>query len=176
MGAVRDHSILIACIGAGSAIVAAFAKPICDTLFGGDPQPPGGTVAAAPLNPTRPETPITPTPEGRTAIAAQPIEGAWRQYILTQDEGDVYLGTFVVSRLRGEYLISPRSQPEGERLMNTLGVFDVSYNGEAWTFNSNWGGGEVGSFDLRRKSPTEFEGEIRVAGQLSNRTRFVKIE
>src|SRR6186997_127292 len=73
MGAVRDHSIIIACIGAGSAIVAAFAKPMCDTLFGSDPQPQGGTVAAAPLNPTRPETPIRPTPEDGTPVAAQPI-------------------------------------------------------------------------------------------------------
>lgn len=165
MGVMKDHSVLVACIGGGAAIVAAFAKPISEALFGDAPQPaPPAVVAADPY----PETPITPTP--------QTIEGAWKQYILTADEGDVYLGTFVVSRNRGEYVISPRAQTEGERMQNSLGVFDVAYSGDAWTFNSNWGGGEVGNFELRRKSPTMFEGEIRVAGQLENRTRFVKIE
>jgi hypothetical protein len=168
MGAIRDRSILIACIGAGSAIFAAFAKPICDTLFGDSPEPSHAAVADAPADPVRPESPVTPTPDT--------IMGAWKQYVLTPDEGDVYLGTFVVSQLRGEYVINPRTQSEGERMMNTLGVFDVSYNGERWTFNSNWGGGEVGNFELQRVSPTVFEGEIRVAGRLSNRTRFVKIE
>jgi hypothetical protein len=168
MGAIRDRSILIACIGAGSAIFAAFAKPICDTLFGDSPQPSTAAVATDPADPARVDSPITPTPDT--------IMGAWKQYVLTPDEGDVYLGTFVVSQLRGEYVISPRTQSEGDRMMNTLGVFDVSYNGERWTFNSNWGGGEVGNFELQRVSPTVFEGEIRIAGRLSNRTRFVKIE
>jgi hypothetical protein len=179
MGAVRDHSIIIACIGAGSAIVAAFAKPICDTLFGSEPQPQGGTVAAAPLNPPRRETP--PTPEAGTEVAAQSIEGAWKQYILAPDEEDVYLGTFVVSRLRGEYVISPRFQNDGHQsetqdYQPSIGVFDVAYDGQRWTYNTNWGGGEIGNFELKRISPTIFEGEIRVAGHLSNRTRFVKIE
>jgi hypothetical protein len=168
MGAIRDRSVLIACIGAGAAIVAAVAKPICETLFPGQPEPPTPAVAEAAPDRERTESPITPTPES--------IMGAWKQYVLTPDEGDVYLGTFVVSQLRGEYVISPRTQPEGDRMMNTIGVFDVSYNGERWTFNSNWGGGEIGNFELQRMSPTMFEGEIRVAGRLSNRTRFVKIE
>ena len=93
MGAVRDHSILIACIGAGSAIVAAFAKPICDAVRpttrsrGRRPSPPRRRRAGATA-----ATPITPTPDG------PPIEGTWKQYILSQDEGAVYLGTFVVAR------------------------------------------------------------------------------
>ncbi|HMO85674.1 MAG TPA: hypothetical protein PKC18_12235 [Lacipirellulaceae bacterium] len=160
----RDRSILIAVIGAGGAIAAAFAKPVADRFLGPAAPPAPHAAAAAP----EARFDVTPTPGG--------IEGAWKQYVLSPDEGDVYLGTFVVSRHRGEYIVSPRTQPEGERLQNTLGVFDVSYDGARWTFNSNWGGGEVGNFSLTRQSPTEFVGEIRVAGRLSNRTRFVKIE
>lgn len=168
MGAVRDRSLLIACIGAGSAIVAAFAKPIIDafTTEGPVSQP---LVAAAPINSGGPaDSPVTPMPGG--------IEGAWKQYIVTKDEGDVYLGTFVVARSHGEYVISPRTQVEGERYQDSIGVFDVSYDGKSWTFNSKWDDGDVGNYELRRVSPTVFEGEIRVAGKMENLTRVVKIE
>jgi hypothetical protein len=178
MGAVRDHSIAIACIGAGSAIVAAFAKPICDTLFPGPDQPRPPAVVAAPADSGRPaapvaEAPITPTPNT--------IEGAWKQFVLDPVEGDIYVGTFVVSRYHGDYVISPRTQNEGQlaeglEFQTSIGIFDVSYDGQRWTFNSNWGKGAVGNFELARKSATMFEGEIRVAGKLSNRTRMVKIE
>jgi hypothetical protein len=167
MGMVRDHSVTIACIGAGSAIIAAFAKPICEALLPDKPAAPR-TVAAAPADPGATPAPVTPTPGG--------IEGAWKQYILTQDEGAVYLGTFVVARAEGEYVISPRTQSEGERMENSIGVTDVSYDGRGWSFNSNWGKGRVGNFELERLSPTVFEGEIRVAGKFENRTRFVRIE
>jgi hypothetical protein len=73
-------------------------------------------------------------------------------------------------------VISPRTQSEGERMENSIGVTDVSYDGRGWSFNSNWGKGRVGNFELERLSPTVFEGEIRVAGKFENRTRFVRIE
>ena len=65
MGAVRDHSILIACIGAGSAVIAAFAKPIVDALTPHTPEPGPKAVIAAPADPTpQTPTPVTPTPGG----------------------------------------------------------------------------------------------------------------
>ena len=168
MGAVRDHSILIACIGAGSAVIAAFAKPICDALSPDAPEPGPVAVAAAPAEPAPASASVTPTPGG--------IEGVWKQFIPTTDEGDVYLGTFVVARSNGEYVVSPRTQTEGQRMENSIGIFDVAYDGRSWTFNSNWGGGRIGNFELQRVSPTVFEGEIRIAGKLENRTKLVKIE
>ncbi len=164
MGAYKDRPVLIAVIGATSAILAAFAKPICSTLFDNEDKPRPAAVAGDAAEP------ITPTP------SVPSIEAAWKQYVLVPEEGPVYLGTFVVSKFHGDYVVSPRAQQEGERYINTLGVFDVNYDGQRLMFNSNWGGGEVGNFELQRVSPTVFEGEIRVAGQLSNRTRFVKIE
>lgn len=169
MGAVRDHSILIACIGAGSAVLAAFAKPIVDALTPDAPDPGPKAVAAAPADPTpQPPTPVTPTPSG--------IEGAWTQYIIRADEPDYDLGTFVVAQFNGKYLVTPRNQTKGDGVENSEGVFDVQYDGRAWTFNSKWDDGRVGNFKLHRVSPTIFEGEIRVAGKLENRTRLVKIE
>lgn len=185
MGVMRDHSVLIACIGAGSAVLAAFAKPICDVLAPGEPSTPIAVVHA-PVDPPRATpTPITPTP-GEPPAHRPNIEGAWKQYILSQDQGVVYLGTFVVGRSQGEYVISPRVQQNGphgttHEYQPSLGIFEVVYDGQTWRFNSNWGRNEngeeeVGNFELHRVSPTIFEGEIRVAGELSNRTRMVKIE
>jgi hypothetical protein len=185
MGVMRDHSVLIACIGAGSAVLAAFAKPICDALSPEVPASPT-TVVHALVDPmqTTP-TPITPTP-GQPPASVPNIEGAWKQYVLSEDAGVVYLGTFVVGRSQGEYIISPRTQQDGDQSKTheyqpSIGVFDVAYDGETWRFNSNWGKNqdgeeEIGNYELKRVSPTMFEGEIRVAGELSNRTRVVKIE
>jgi hypothetical protein len=169
MGVARDHSILIACIGAGAAIVAALAKPICEAFIFDKPQPTPVAAAAAPASPAAPAAvPITPTP--------YPLEGVWKQFVLDPVEGDVYVGTFVVGRSGGGYVISPRTQIEGERVEHSLGVFDVAYDGQTWTYNSNWGNGKISSFQFRRVSPTVFEGEIRVAGRFEGRTRVVKIE
>ena len=163
MGAVRDRSILIACIGAGSAIVAAFAKPIVDAFA---PEPAAPSTVAAVHAPA--ESPITPTPGG--------IEGAWKQYVISDADGEVYLGTFVVARAHGEYVIGPRSQVQGQDYQNSVGVYDISYHGDTWSFNSKWDDGEVGNYELKRVSPTIFEGEIRVAGKFESHTRMVKIE
>jgi hypothetical protein len=170
MGAVKENSILIACIGAGAAVVAAFAKPICDTLYPSSSERPAGVHASID---GAPGALITPTP---MIADAPPIEGTWKQYVLSEDEGAVLLGTFVVAKVNGEYVISPRSQTEGEQFQNAIGVFDVAYDGNVWTYNTNWGNDEVGNFEFQRVSPTMFEGEIRVAGKLENRTRVVKIE
>jgi len=164
MGVVRDRSVLIACIGAGAAVFAAFAKPLCDALLPDRP----ATTATTDAD----DRDITPTPMTKT----HGIEGAWKQYVLTEDEGAVYMSTFVVSSGEDGYVISPRSQVEGERFQTSLGVFDVAYDGDRWSYNSNWGDGEVGNFELARVSPTVFEGDIRLAGKLLRRTRLVKVQ
>jgi hypothetical protein len=161
-----EKSVLIALIGAVSAIVAAVAAPICSTLLSSDsPQP---AAAATPTSiAIAAESPVTP---------GVPIEGTWKQWVYDETGTPVEIGAFVVSRQRGEYVISARRQNEGERIMNSIGIFDVQYDGALWTFNSNWGKGEVGNFHLERQTDTVFEGEIRVAGQIPNRTKWVKIE
>ncbi len=168
MGVVRDRSVLIACIGAGSAIVAAFAKPICDTLFAERPAKTRSAAAGAADSHKNTST--------HRAQTAPGIEGAWKQYVLTEDEGVVYMSTFVVAAGDEGYVISPRTQVEGDRFQTSLGVFDVAYDGAHWSYNSNWGDGEVGNFELQRVSPTVFEGDIRLAGKLLRRTRLVKVE
>lgn len=166
MKTLGEKSVLIALIGAVSAIVAAVAAPICSTLLSTDlPQP--AAAASTSILVADETSPVTP---------GAPLEGTWRQWVYDETSTPVEIGDFVVTRRRGEYVISARRQNEGERIMNSIGIFDVRYDGALLTFNSNWGHGEVGNFHLERKTDTVFEGEIRVAGQIPNRTKLVKIE
>jgi hypothetical protein len=163
MESLRDKSVHIALIGAIAAILAAVAAPICSKLLSSDSSQP-----AAAVTPTSGiESPV---------VAGIPIEGTWKQWVYDETQTPVELGAFVVSRQRGEYVISARRQNESERIMNTIGIFDVQYDGSLWTFNSHWGKGKVGNFHLQRQTDTVFEGEIRVAGEKPNRTKWVKIE
>lgn len=151
----KDRQLLIACIGAISAIVAAFAAPIWSSFSS------------------------SPAAESIVDIAPKgpPLEGAWKQYVTHPLRGEeVHLGTFVVSKFNGEYVISARAQSEDSEHLNSIAIYDVQYDGRRLTFNSNWGNGEIGNFEMERTSPSEFRGVIYVAGQPGNRTRFVKIE
>jgi len=151
----RERPVLIAVIGAIAAVAAAIATPICSRLLSSDSPPPAA------------ELPVSP---------GIPIEGTWKQWVYDETGTPVEIGAFVVTRQRGEYVIGARRQNESERILNSLGIFDVQYDGTLWTFNSNLGKGEVGNFHLERQTDTVFEGEIRVADRIPNRTKWVKIE
>lgn len=162
-----DKSVLIAVIGAGSAVIAAFAAPLCSKLFS-DKNETSTPVALASLQSTEPI--IAPTP------GTPSIEGTWKQWCFDETNTPVEIGTFIVTRRGGEYVMGARVQVEDQRIQNSIGIFNIEYNGELWTFNSNLGGGDVGNFHLERKTDTVFEGEIRVADKAPNRTRWVKIQ
>ena len=162
-----DKSVLIAVIGASSAIIAAFAAPLCSKLLSDKNETPT-ILALAPPRPTEQvlsSTPRTPS-----------IEGTWKQWCFDESNIPVEIGTFIVTRQGGEYVMGARVQVEERRIQNSIGIFNVEYDGKLWTFNSNLGGGDVGNFHLERKTDTVFEGEIRVADRAPNRTKWVKIQ
>ena len=165
MQALRDKSVHIALIGAIAAVLAAVAAPICSKLLSSDSSPPAA--GTTPTSGLAAESPVDP---------GVPIEGTWKQWVYDETGTAVELGAFVVTRRQGEYVISARRQNESERIMNTIGIFDVQYDGTLWTFNSNWGKGKVGNFRLQRQTDIVFEGEIIVPGEIPNRTKWVKIE
>ena len=162
-----DKSVLIAVIGACSAIIAALAAPLCSTLLSHKNETPA-IIALAPRQPT--EQVVTPTP------STPSIEGIWKQWCFDKSNIPVEIGTFIVTRQGGEYVMGARVQVEEWRVQNSIGIFNVEYDGKLWTFNSNLGGGDVGNFHLERKTDTVFEGEIRVADKAPNRTKWVKIQ
>jgi hypothetical protein len=163
----RDKSVLIAVIGAGSAIVAAIAAPFCSTLLSHKDVAPA-LIALATRQST--EQVVTPTP------STPSIEGTWKQWCFDESNIPVEIGTFIVTRQGGEYVMGARVQVEERRIQNSIGIFNVEYDGQLWTFNSNLGGGDVGNFHLERKTDTVFEGEIRIADKAPNHTKWVKIQ
>jgi hypothetical protein len=162
-----DKSVLIAIISAISAIVAAFAAPLCANLFSDKEK-------------TAPRVAVVPLPSNESLSApvpgTLPIEGVWKQWCFDEANTPVEIGTFIVIRQGGEYVMGARAQVEEQRIQNSIGIFNVTYDGKLWTFNSNLGGGDVGNFYLERKTETVFEGEIRVADKPTNRTKWVKIQ
>jgi hypothetical protein len=162
-----DKSLLIAVIGACSAIIAAVAAPLCSTLLSNEDETPT-PIVLAPRQPT--ERIIIPT------HSTLSLEGTWKQLCFDESNIPVEIGTFIVSRQGGEYVMGARVQVEEQRIQNSIGIFNVEYDGKLWTFNSNLGGGDVGNFHLERKTDTVFEGEIRVADKAPNRTKWVKLQ
>jgi hypothetical protein len=124
------------------------------------------------------------TPQAAAVITASHPEaapgdvilGVWRQYVYVDPDQLRPLGTFAVGKRGGEYTMAAREQVESADLLNSIGIFDVASDGELWTFNSNWGQGRVGNFELRRMSPTVFEGDVKYLGQVVSRNRWVKVE
>jgi len=115
-------------------------------------------------------------PSAQLQQGGDSIIGTWRQlgYVPETSEWK-YLGTFDVAKTNGNYTISAREQQEAPNVLNSIGIFDVQSDGTSLRFNSNWGEGKVGNFDLHRTSPTVFEGTVSVENQVVGRTKFVRV-
>ena len=83
--------------------------------------------------------------------------GDWQQFIL---DNDVWrpLGVYRVEEAGGAWRMSPVSQTEGPGVITSKGLSDVKFSGEAWSFRSDWGKGDVGQFRLRRAAPGVYLG------------------
>jgi hypothetical protein len=119
---------------------------------------------------------LSPGTAQRLASPGDVILGTWQQYILENTSRWEFLGTFVVTKTAGAYTISARTQREEPWIANSIGISDVQCDGESWTFNSNWGGGNVAKFSLKRVSNSQFEGTINLGGRPAQRTRWTKIQ
>lgn len=102
------------------------------------------------------------------------LAGIWEQYAVVDSETDIYLGEFAVSRLGDEYQMSARTQVQHPLIINSLGIFDVEYDGDIWTFRSDWGDGNIGRFVLERESEDVFEGHAWLGDEPGPRTRWVR--
>ena len=118
--------------------------------------------------------------EARTSTREDPgdvILGSWQQYIPDQATGAwQHVGTFVVTKSEGSYVMSAREQRSAPDMVNSIGIFAVQSDGNTWSFNSNWGEGRVGNFLLERVSNTSFEGTIQADGSEVTRTRWTRTQ
>ncbi len=101
--------------------------------------------------------------------------GVWKQYIL--DEGKWWdLGTFKVSYQEGIYLMSPINQTIDEGLVNSRGLFGVSFSEEKWEFNSDWGEGQIGKFLLEKIRTGMYHGWAYLEGEPLNENLWILVK
>ena len=100
---------------------------------------------------------------GATGESQQPevrIVGVWTQYYESGRSGKwTQHGAFRVFMKDDKLQMASEDQtkaPEGA--IKSRGLFNVGFNGETWTFDSDWGNGRIGSFKLRRVNDDVYEG------------------
>ena len=84
--------------------------------------------------------------------------GEWQQFIWTRDGNWRAVGTFLVYLQDGVYHMRPIEQEKAPDLVNSRGLSDLHYNETRWTFNSDWGDGNIGVFRLTRIEPGVYAG------------------
>ena len=117
---------------------------------------------------------ISPNSAHTPNITTKPssIVGQWKQYAYDTD-GSIYLGIFAVSKQGNSYSMSAYEQPTNS--INSVGLYDVDYDGKNWSFKSNWANGEKGTFKLHKVSNTVFEGDVLSNGRIVDKNRWIKI-
>ncbi len=114
-------------------------------------------------------TPPSPPP-------APSIVGVWDQYVKDADGKFIYVGKFVVSQQNGRYSMGAKQWADPAKTVRSVSLYDVTYNGEWWTFKSDWENGKKAVFHLRKISDTIFEGEAVVNDQRRESNRWLRAE
>ena len=120
--------------------------------------------------------PISQVPQTSPSPPIAPIIGVWKQYFYDPYGKLVYGGTYRVTKQKENYVMYEEEHLKASNIVNSLGLFDVAYDGDLWTFKSDWGNGLIGHFRLRRVSDSIFEGESLLHGRIRDKNKWVRIE
>jgi hypothetical protein len=107
---------------------------------------------------------------------ASSIVGIWDQYVKDEDGRLIYIGKFVVTKQNERYSMGAKEWADPATIVRSVSLYDVTYDGEWWTFKSDWENGGTALFRLHRVSDTIFEGESTVNGQRRRINKWVKVE
>lgn len=135
----------------------------------------GTTRPADPGEVTPPAETETP-PENRADKAPRDIIGTWKQYASKDGVATQYLGTFLVSRRDGRYVMDYTEKTDAPNVRDTLGISDITFEGTDWTFSSTWGENDIGYFSLRRVSDVLFVGTVSRNGQITGENLWERVE
>ncbi len=83
--------------------------------------------------------------------------GEWTQYTWMEGRWKE-LGVFLVYRQGGNYLMAPARQRVGSDVVNSRGLFGVSFSNDQWQFKSDWWNGNIGTFLLDKVGPGMYYG------------------
>lgn len=114
--------------------------------------------------------PDSPPPAART------IAGVWDQYVKDDAGKFIHVGRFVVSEQNGRYSMGAKAWADPAKTVRSVSLYDVTYNGEWWTFKSDWENGKKAFFRLKKVSDTIFEGEATAGDQRREMNRWVRAE
>ncbi len=112
-----------------------------------------------------------------SAFAQEKIAGHWKQYVWEeQSQRWKNLGIYVVYSQAGNYLMAPINQKMGKNVINTSGLFGVTFTEAEWRFKSDWGDGKVAEFQLNKIVTGTYHGWAYLNGQRVNENLWVLIK
>ena len=111
---------------------------------------------------------------GAAQAQTERVTGEWAQFIL---DNEVWrpLGVYRVEQADDGYRMTPVRQAEGPSVTPSRGLSDVRFSGEDWSFNSDWGDGNVGQFRLRRAAPSVYLGWSYLGDERRNFNMWVLV-
>ncbi len=118
---------------------------------------------------------VTPTDESEHDAPADPLVGVWEQHIYDDYGYTRLLGKFIVMKQNGAYVMGAKEQLRSPDVINSSGIFDVTYHDGVWTFKSDWGDGQIAYFKLARVSDKGFEGASFLQGYERSKNRRIKV-
>lgn len=103
------------------------------------------------------------SPDQTPSVAADTPVGLWEQYVL---EGGrlVYLGSFEVLPDGTDYQVRGVEVSCFAYPQENLRAFDHVYDGQHWSYSSDWHEYGIARFELERVGPDRFEGWASVDG------------
>lgn len=89
--------------------------------------------------------------------------GVWRQYVVA-DEEIVYLATFSFQEERGDYAVQALDVGPCTFPQSGFRTFSHRFDGQRWSFHSDWHQYGVAEFQLERVGQDRFEGYAYLDG------------
>ncbi|WP_372365265.1 hypothetical protein [Candidatus Uabimicrobium sp. HlEnr_7] len=98
------------------------------------------------------------------------MRGRWKQYSLSYE----YYGTFEVSKNGTLYEMKLVHGSEDLDLLHPVALTDVCFDGNLWSFCSDWGEHGVALFKLQRIHANRYEGYAHQEGWRGNKTIWLR--
>jgi gentisate 1,2-dioxygenase len=112
---------------------------------------------------------------GAARAQSDRVTGDWQQFVLDGQGAWRALGVYRVEETNGEYRMTPVSQSQDPDVTTSKGLSNVQFTGKDWTFNSDWGNGDVAEFRLRRIGPGIYAGMSYLREEQRNYNLWVLI-
>lgn len=94
---------------------------------------------------------------------AETPAGTWQQFAIADGE-PVYLATFTFREVDGDFEVDPLDVAPCTQPQADFHTFDHHYDGQGWTFQSDWHQYGVARFELQKVAENRFEGYAYLDG------------